>query len=180
MSSPRTKKPAGQVALVGAGAGDPGLLTVRAVELLSTADLVLADARVADAVLARVSPQAEVVRTDPADAVGPQLVAAAKEGRSVVRLLPGDPFSGEEGAKEADAVVKGKQRLEVVPGIPTATAVTAYAGIALGTPHTVARYTESLDWRSLSSAPGPLVPFIGNRCPSRSTGPDGRSLKRPA
>ncbi len=153
----KARKPAGQVALVGAGAGDPGLLAVRALELLSAADLVVADARVPDAVLARVSPAAEVVRTGPGEAVGSTLVAASRDGRAVVRLLPGDPFSTDEGPREADAVVKGKQRLEVVPGIPTATAVTAYAGVALGTPHTVARYTESLDWRALSAAPGPLV-----------------------
>ena len=157
MTTTKKPRPAGHIALVGAGAGDPGLLTVRAAQLLAAADLVVVDRRVPDALLAGVPATAEVVRTDPADAVGPQLVAASRDGRTVVRLLPGDPFSTPEGAKEADTVVKGKQRLEVVPGVPTATAVTTYAGVALGTPHTVARCSGSLDWRALAAAPGVLV-----------------------
>jgi uroporphyrinogen III methyltransferase/synthase len=157
MSSTRARKPAGSVALVGAGTGDPGLLSVRATELLSAADLVLADARCGDAVLALAGPTAEVVVTEPGDLQGAALVAAAKEGRAVVRLLPGDPFVAEEGAKEAEAVVKGKQRLEVVPGVPHAVAVPDYAGVAVGLPRTIARVTDALDWRALSAAPGTLV-----------------------
>jgi uroporphyrinogen III methyltransferase/synthase len=157
MSSTRARKPAGSVALVGAGTGDPGLMAVRATELLSAADLVVADVRCGDAVLALVGPTTEVVVTEPGDLQGATLVAAAKEGRAVVRLLPGDPFVAEEGAKEAEAVVKGKQRLEVVPGLPHAVAVPAYAGVAVGLPRTVARVTDSTDWRALAAAPGTLV-----------------------
>src|SRR3954447_3468421 len=157
MSLTRARKPAGSVALVGAGTGDPGLLAVRATELLSAADLVLADVRCGDAVLALAGPTAEVVATEPGDLQGAALVAAAKEGRAVVRLLPGDPFVADEGAKEAEAVVKGKQRLEVVPGVPHAVAVPAYAGVAVGLPRTVARVADAPDWRALSATPGTLV-----------------------
>jgi uroporphyrinogen III methyltransferase/synthase len=157
MSPTRARKPAGSVALVGAGTGDPGLLAVRATELLSAADLVVADSRCGDAVLALVGPETEVVTTAPGDLQGAVLVAAAREGRTVVRLLPGDPFVAEEGAKEAEAVIKAKQRLEVVPGVPHAVAVPDYAGVALGLPRTIARVTDGTDWRALAGAPGALV-----------------------
>ena len=157
MSTTRVRKPAGSVALVGAGTGDPGLLAVRATELLRAADLVLADVRCGTALLALAGPEAEVVVTAAGDLQGAALVAAAKDGRNVVRLLPGDVFVAEEGAKEAEAVVKGKQRLEVVPGIPHAVAVPGYAGVAVGLPRTVARVTDGMDWRALSAAPGTLV-----------------------
>jgi uroporphyrinogen III methyltransferase/synthase len=157
MSPTRARKPAGSVALVGAGTGDPGLLAVRATELLKAADLVVADTRCGEAVLALVGPDTEVVTTAPGDLQGAVLVAAAKEGRTVVRLLPGDPFVADEGAKEAEAVVKAKQRLEVVPGVPHAVAVPDYAGVALGLPRTIARVTDGMDWRALAAAPGALV-----------------------
>ncbi|HEU0102255.1 MAG TPA: uroporphyrinogen-III synthase [Mycobacteriales bacterium] len=157
-SKPTTrKKPSGRVALVGAGAGDPGLLTVRAAQLLAGADLVVADTRVSAGVLALVAEGAEVVRTEPGEPAGAQLVAAVKEGRTVVRLLPGDPYLHEEGVKDAEAVAKAKQRLEVVPGVPAAVAVPAYAGIPVGLPRTVARVHDQLDWRAVAAAPGTLV-----------------------
>ena len=157
MSATRVRKPAGSVALVGAGTGDPGLLAVRATELIRSADLLVADRRCGPAVLELAGPGTEVVVTEPGDLQGAALVAAAKDGRAVVRLLPGDPFVADEGAKEAEAVLKAKQRLEVVPGIPHAVAVPAYAGVAVGLPRTVARITDTTDWRSLAGAPGVLV-----------------------
>ncbi|GAC1443189.1 MAG: bifunctional uroporphyrinogen-III C-methyltransferase/uroporphyrinogen-III synthase [Mycobacteriales bacterium] len=157
MTATRARKPTGSVALVGAGTGDPGLLAVRATELLRAADLVVADARCGTALLEIAGPNAEVVVTEPGDLQGAVLVAAAKEGRAVVRLLPGDPFVAEEGAKEAEAVVKGKQRLEVVPGIPHAVAVPGYAGVPVGLPRTVARVTDGMDWRAIAAGPGTLV-----------------------
>jgi uroporphyrinogen III methyltransferase/synthase len=161
MSSTRARKPAGSVALVGAGTGDPGLLAVRATELLWAADLVLADVRCGDAVLALAGPTTEIVVTEPGDLQSAALVAAAKEGRAVVRLLPGDPFVADEGAKEAEAVVKAKQRLEVVPGVPHAVAVPAYAGVAVGLPRTVARVSDATDWRAVAASPGTLVLLCG-------------------
>jgi uroporphyrinogen III methyltransferase/synthase len=149
--------PAGQVVLVGAGTGDPGLLAVRAAQALATADLVLADTRVPEAVLAGVREDAEVVRTEPGQAQGAALVAASKEGRTVVRLLPGDAYAEPEGLKEAEAVLKAKQRLEVVPGLDAAQVVPSYAGVGLGLPRTTARVDDSTPWRALAAAPGTLV-----------------------
>ena len=157
MSPTRARKPAGQVSLVGAGTGDPGLLTARAAEALAAADLVVADVRCGDAVLAGVREDAEVQRTEAGEPAGPVLVAAAKEGREVVRLLPGDPFDTADGAKEAEAVVRAKLRLEVVPGVPASVAVPAYAGVALGATRTVARVADVVSWAPLAAAPGPLV-----------------------
>ncbi|MGZ6827587.1 MAG: SAM-dependent methyltransferase, partial [Mycobacteriales bacterium] len=157
MSPTRTRRPAGQVALVGAGTGDPGLLAVRAAELLATADLVVADERVSPAVLALAGPAAEVVVVPVGEPQGAALVAAAKDGRSVVRLFPGDPFVTDEGAREAEAVVKGKQRIEVVPGLPAPVAVPAYAGVPVGMPRTVAHVEDGLDWAGIAAAPGTLV-----------------------
>jgi uroporphyrinogen III methyltransferase/synthase len=155
-----TKKPsgpAGQVALVGTGTGDPGLLAVRAAQLIAAADLVLADRRVDDALLADVREEAEVVRTEPGEAQGAALVAACKDGRTVVRLLPGDAYANVEGLKEAEAVLKARQRLEVVPGVTLEQAVPGSAGVALSTPRTVARVDDSTPWRALAGAPGTLV-----------------------
>jgi uroporphyrinogen III methyltransferase/synthase len=157
MTATRPKKPAGRVALVGAGAGDPGLLAVRAAALLAEADLVVADVRVTDAVLELVGEGAEIVRTEPDDVVGPQLVAAAKDGRDVVRLVPGDPFFAAGPVKEAEAVLKAKQRFEVVPGVPTAVGVTGYAGVPLGLPRTVVAADDVTDWRVYASVTGSLV-----------------------
>ena len=151
------KKPAGQVALVGAGPGDPALLAVRAAALIATADLVVADRRCGEAVLAGVGANAEVIRTEPGELQGAVLVAASKDGRTVVRLLPGDAFIQPEGAREAEVVLKAKQRLEVVPGLPSTVAVAGYAGVAVGLPRTVARIEDRTDWRTLAGSAGTLV-----------------------
>jgi uroporphyrinogen III methyltransferase/synthase len=157
MSPSRTRRAPGQVALVGAGTGDPGLLTARAAQVLAAADLVVADERCGEAVLAGLPAEAELRRTPPGQAAGPVLVAAAKDGRTVVRLLPGDPFDTADGAKEAEAVLRAKQRLEVVPGVPAAVAVPAFAGLALGPSRTVARFEDVVSWAPLAGAPGALV-----------------------
>lgn len=151
------RRPAGQVTFVGAGTGDPGLLVQRAVELIALADLVVADRRCGELVLALVGPGTELVLTEPGEVQGAVLVAAVKTGKAVVRLLPGDPFATEEGPKEADTVARAKQRLEVVPGLPYAVAVPAYAGVPVGLPRTVARVTDTLDWRAVAGGPGTLV-----------------------
>jgi len=161
MSKSKTSGPAGSVALVGGGSGDPSLLVVRAVELLRTADLVLIDERCPSALLDGVGEQAEVVRTPAGEAQGSALVAASKEGRTVVRLLPGDPFLHAEGAKEAEAVLRAKHRLEVVPGLPDAVSVPAFAGVAVGLPRTVARVDDDTRFGALATAPGTLVLLTG-------------------
>jgi uroporphyrinogen III methyltransferase/synthase len=130
-ASPGAAQP-GWVALVGAGPGDEGLLTLRAAELLAQADLVVASPDLAARLSGRVRADQEIA--DPAELPGDAraVVKAVKAGQRVVRLYPGDPFMLSPGAELAAACAKAGVRFEVVPGVPPATAVPAYAGIPLG------------------------------------------------
>jgi uroporphyrinogen III methyltransferase/synthase len=125
------KHPAGWVAFVGAGPGDEGLLTVRAAELLAKADLVVAGPELMEQVRRLVRPEAEIADTDALAQDPKLLVKAARSGQHVVRLMRGDPFLFGPAAAEAAACAKARIGFEVVPGVPTATAVPAYAGIPL-------------------------------------------------
>ena len=126
------EKPAdGRVAFVGAGPGDEGLLTVRAAELLARADLVVAGPELAARLPRLVRPEAATADAD-ALAQDPRLlIKAAKAGQHVVRLFKGDPFLFGHATAEVAACAKARVPFEVVPGVPTATAVPAYAGIPL-------------------------------------------------
>jgi uroporphyrinogen III methyltransferase/synthase len=131
-ASPAAEKSAdGWVAFVGAGPGDEGLLTVRATELLARADLVVAGPELADRLGQLARPGAETADTDALAQDPKLLIKAAKAGQHVVRLLSGDPFLFGHAAAEAAACAKARVPFEVVPGVPTATAVPAYAGIPL-------------------------------------------------
>ncbi len=129
----------GRVALVGAGPGDPGLLTMRAAALLAEADLVLHDALVSEPVLRLIGRQAEVVpvgkrrgRTQARqDEICRRMIAAAQDGRDVVRLKGGDPFLFGRGGEELAALLAAGVPVEVVPGVTAATSVPAAAGIPL-------------------------------------------------
>jgi uroporphyrinogen III methyltransferase/synthase len=128
---------AGTVYLVGAGPGDPGLITVRGLELLRTCDVVLYDRLVAAELLAEVKADAEkiFVGKTPGQTHSRQLVSdallvsKASEGKSVVRLKGGDPFVFGRGAEEAALLRASSIPFEIVPGVTSATAVPAYAGI---------------------------------------------------
>src|ERR1700733_10371666 len=125
--------PAGWVALAGAGPGDEGLLTVRAAELLGQAALVVAGADQAAITKRHMNPEARLV--DPADDATPAVTArtlidAARDGQLAVRLYDGDPMLSGASA-DAMACAKAGVRFEIVPGVPLATAVPAYAGIPL-------------------------------------------------
>ncbi len=122
----------GWVALVGAGPGDEGLLTLRGAQLLAQADMVVASADVAARLRGQLRSGQEVA--DPAALSGDAraIVKAAKAGQRVVRLYPGDPFMLSPGAEVAAACAKAAVQFEVVPGVPPAAAVPAYAGIPLG------------------------------------------------
>jgi uroporphyrinogen III methyltransferase/synthase len=130
LSPPRTpnRRPAGRIAFVGAGPGDPGLLTVRAQTLIATADLLVADDGV-DRACTLGCPGEVVVATGTAAERTKALVAAARAGRFVVRLVAGDPLAS--AAEEVEATARAKASYDVVPGLPAAFAVPAYAGIAL-------------------------------------------------
>ncbi len=129
----------GQVALVGAGPGDPGLLTVRATELLSRAEVVLYDALVDSAVLDWCRPDAELVPVGKRGgapstaqaAIEREMIAAARAGRFVVRLKGGDPFVFGRGGEEVLALAGAGVSVEVVPGVSSVVAAPALAGIPL-------------------------------------------------
>jgi uroporphyrinogen III methyltransferase/synthase len=127
----------GRVYLVGAGPGDPGLITRRGLELLHSCDVVLYDRLVPEALVDEAPPHAERVfvgkrpgevhsRQVVADAL---LIARAKEGRRVVRLKGGDPFVFGRGGEELEMLAAAGVPFEVVPGVTSAVAVPAYAGI---------------------------------------------------
>jgi uroporphyrin-III C-methyltransferase len=171
------------VALVGAGPGDPGLLTLKAAQLLAEADVVLTDRLVAKEVLAHVREGAELVDvgktswtgTAPRqEEINAQLVHHARLGKRVVRLKGGDPFVFGRGSEEAEALVDAGIPFEVVPGISSAIAAAAYAGIpvtARGWTQDVCVVTGHLDpddpasrvrWQALATGPGTLVILMGH------------------
>jgi uroporphyrin-III C-methyltransferase len=129
----------GTVYLVGAGPGDPGLLTVRALELIGQADVILHDHLVSPEILAECGAHAEVVDVGKvghgpqADqgSIERQLIALARTGGRVVRLKGGDPFLFGRGSEEALALRAANVPFEIVPGVSSAMAAPAYAGIPL-------------------------------------------------
>ncbi|MCW2613123.1 MAG: uroporphyrin-III C-methyltransferase [Frankiales bacterium] len=173
----------GTVALVGAGPGDPGLLTLRAAELLAQADVVLVDRLVHPDVLSHCRDDVEVVDvgktswtgTAPRqEEINAQLVEHARAGKRVVRLKGGDPFVFGRGSEEAEALVAQGIPFVVVPGISSALAAPAYAGIpvtARGYTQDVCVVTGHLDpddpasrvrWQALAQGPGTLVVLMGH------------------
>ena len=174
---------AGVVYLVGAGPGDPGLMTVRSLELIASADAVFYDRLIppgaldgarADAELVYVGKQPGVPSV-PQEEIGARLIEAAREGKSVVRLKGGDPFVFGRGGEEGEALREAGVEFEVVPGITAGVAATAYAGIpvthrddasavAFVTGHEDPEKPESaLDWQALARFPGTLVFYMGVR-----------------
>src|SRR6478752_6672684 len=154
----RVCKTAGQIAFVGAGPGDAGMLSVRAQHLLTCAELLVTDPDVPPDVLALAAPSAEVRPAvgEPGE-VAKDLVAEANGGRVVVRLVSGDPLTADAVVAEALAVARMSTPFEVVPGVPMSTAVPAFAGVPLGSGHTEADVRAGVDWASLAAVPGPLV-----------------------
>lgn len=171
----------GRVHLVGAGPGDPELITERGARRLAEADLVLYDALVHPALLDRCRPGCAKVfvgkragrKSERQDEITRRLVEAAQDGKTVVRLKGGDPYLFGRGSEEAEALALAGIPFEVVPGVPSPLAATAYAGISL-THRTLSSSvayltaTESAekdrsshDWAKLATATETLVIFMG-------------------
>lgn len=169
----------GKVYLVGAGPGDPGLLTVRGAELIASADVICTDALVSPGVLARIPKTAEVIyvgkragaHTVPQDQTNRILIENAQAGKRVVRLKGGDPFVFGRGGEEAEALAAAGIACEVVPGISSGIAGPAYAGIPVThrdhatavmfvTGHESDEST-GIDWETLAKFRGTLVLFMG-------------------
>jgi uroporphyrin-III C-methyltransferase len=129
----------GKVFICGAGPGDPKLITLRAMELLKTCDVILYDRLVGKELIDQIPARAEKVyvgRTvgDPTthqDRTNELMVKYAKRGKSVLRLKGGDPFIFGRGAEEAEYLIRHGIEFEIVPGITSAIASPAYAGIPL-------------------------------------------------
>jgi len=153
----RARKTGGRIIFVGAGPGDPGLLTVRSVEVLIGAALLVTDPDVPAEVVA-VARNAEVHPAvgEPAE-VAKVLVTAAKAGQAVVRLIAGDVLSADSVVKELQAVARTAVPFDIVPGISAASAAASYAGIAVGSVHTIADVRSTSDWSRLAASPGTLL-----------------------
>ena len=181
-STPTTHRvPQGRVLFVGAGPGNPDLLTVRAVESLRNADAVVYDTLVPPEVLDLVSPTAErlavprdsrEVHGDPGEAIGRLLATLAADGRTVVRLKGGDPAVFGRLLEEMTPLCDAGIPVEIVPGISAAMAAAAAAGIPLTsrsaassltilTGHEAVDKRELIDFRSLSAIAGTLAIYMG-------------------
>jgi len=158
----------GRVYLVGAGPGDPGLLTVRAARLLAAADVVVTDHLVPAALLAGVRPDALVIEVGRPHGEGPRLpqrdvesllIEHARAGRRVVRLKSGDPMLFGRGGEEGAALHAAGVSFEIVPGVSSATAAPAYAGIPL-THRDHASLVTIATGRQASDADGAALPAL--------------------
>ncbi len=168
------------VALVGAGPGDPGLLTRRGAELLSRADVVIYDRLVSRELLQLAPPGAELIDAgkDPGGSarqseINAQLIQHGRSGRSVVRLKGGDPFVFGRGGEEVEALRKAGVDYQVVPGVSSAFGAPAAAGIpvthrGLATSVTVvtgrvgdASMHAGVDWDAIGRTGGTVVVLMG-------------------
>src|SRR5262249_12692574 len=170
------------VFIVGAGPGDPGLITVRGQRFLEAADLVVYDHPVHVRLLRSARADAEKIDVGPAaprpldqDAISLLLVEKAREGKTVVRLKWGDPFVFDSGGKEALFLHEQQVPFEVVPGVPAPIGAPSYAGIPITYPGagdvlTLIRgyegegdETPKADWARLAGVDGTIVCYAGAR-----------------
>lgn len=166
------------VALVGAGPGDPDLLTLRAARLLADADVVVHDALVGEGVMALIPDGIELIdvgkrpgRATPQEMISAVLVHLARQGRRVVRLKGGDPFVFGRGGEEALELQRAGIPIEVVPGISSSVAAPAAAGIPVTHRGVSAGYTvvtghrrpgeTPVNWRALAQVGNTIAILMG-------------------
>ena len=172
----------GKVYLVGAGPGDPGLMTVRGMELLRKAQVLVYDQLVSPALLEQVCSTAIRIYVGKKagchciaqEEINEVLIGRARLGHEVVRLKGGDPFVFGRGGEEAEALADAGIPFEIVPGVSSAMAAPAYAGIplthrkfassfAVVTGHEARKAQCSVDWSKLATAVDTLVILMGLR-----------------
>ncbi|MGI6648520.1 MAG: uroporphyrinogen-III C-methyltransferase [Bacillota bacterium] len=171
----------GVVFLIGAGPGDPKLITLRGLECLQKADVLVYDRLASPHLLSWVHPEAERIyvgkgpdrHTLRQEEINQLLVKKAREGKVVARLKGGDPFVFGRGGEEAEALVEAGIRFEIVPGVTSAVAVPAYAGIpvthrdftstlAIVTGHEdPLKESSSIAWEHLAQSAGTIVFLMG-------------------
>lgn len=171
----------GKVYLVGAGPGDPGLMTLKGKALLECADVVVYDALVSAPVLAMINPQAEQINAGKRKGMHSLLqedtthllIQKAQEAAIVVRLKGGDPFIFGRGGEEMEALVAAGVPVEVVPGITAGIAASAYAGIPLTHRHHsssvtfvtghegVGKYRPAVNWQAIAQGSETIVIYMG-------------------
>lgn len=182
VAQPSHKQPfiAGEVALVGAGPGDPDLLTLQAFRFIKQAEVVIYDRLVSEEIMALIPPSCEQIYVGkkqanhrvPQDGINQLLVDYAKRSKRVVRLKGGDPFVFGRGSEEAQFLLANKVACHIVPGMTAASACTSYAGIPL-THRKVARSCTlitgnvqdngalNLPWHTLNDAEQTVVFYMG-------------------
>jgi uroporphyrinogen III methyltransferase / synthase len=169
------------VYLVGAGPGDPGLMTARSLELIASADVIIYDRLIPVTALEGARAEAKLIYAGkeghgpsmPQSEIDALIVEHGRSASSVVRLKGGDPFVFGRGGEEAEALLESGIAFEVVPGVSSGVAAPAYAGIPVthrGLASSVAFLTghedpskpeSALDWAALAAFPGTLVVFMG-------------------
>ncbi|SVD68800.1 uncharacterized protein METZ01_LOCUS421654, partial [marine metagenome] len=169
------------VYLIGAGPGDPGLLTIRGAELLGRADVIVYDALVNQDILSLASTDAEIIfggkrstkHAIPQEELNQLLVDKAKEGLTIVRLKGGDPYIFGRGSEEAQELQSAGIPFEIIPGISSFIAAPAYAGIPVTHRDHCSSFTvitghekpdkdeSSIDWENLANETGTRVILMG-------------------
>ena len=171
----------GKVYLVGAGPGDPGLMTVKGLDCLRRADVVIYDRLIDESILHEARPEAEKIYVGKAsshhtleqETINHLLIQKAREGKVVVRLKGGDPFVLGRGGEEAEALAENHIPFEVVPGVSSAVAVPAYAGIPVTHREVASSFTvvtghkasdrgePNIAWDKLATGTDTLVILMG-------------------
>ena len=166
------------ISLVGAGPGDPELLTVRGLRRLQEADVVVHDALVGTGVLALARPDAELVDVGkrpgspvPQELINELLIQLGRSGRNIVRLKGGDPFVFGRGGEEALALIRAGLDFEVVPGVSSVMAAPAAVGIPVTHRGVSASFTvvtghrqrgePAVNWRALAQVGGTIIVLMG-------------------
>ncbi|BCL81190.1 uroporphyrin-III C-methyltransferase [Ktedonobacteria bacterium brp13] len=174
------KQQPGRVYLIGAGPGDPDLITVKGLRLLKGADVILYDRLISTELLKAARTDAQLIyvgkgdghHTMPQEEINAAIISHAQRGLTVVRLKGGDPFVFGRGGEEAETLIEHGIPFEIVPGITSAIAVPAYAGIPVThrnhttsftvvTGHESRSSSPNVNWEALAALGGTLIVLMG-------------------